>query len=358
MKTQKYKGFRGGGDPAPQQQNQNTTTNSQPYASAQPYLMQGMQSAANLYAQGPQKYTPFSQAANLDPLQRSAMNGINQYTNSAGTQRAMNNASNAAQNLIAGTPNQQLQTAQSGMGNLAGQLQNNNMYDPSQAANQMANGNNLNPYTQANVGSALQQMSNNFQMNTLPGMRHQAIGDGTYGSTRNEMAEGQAAGALSNQMYNTANSMYGNAYNTAQTNSLNALGQTANQQQTQNNLTSQMFNNGATQGLTGQNIGLTNYQNAANMPLSMLQAQGQVGLQQQQQNQNQLNNNTSAWNFAQAAPQNSLSQFQNMFNNYQGYGGNANSVSNVATPNSPVSAAGNITGGLLTSASLASSFMK
>jgi hypothetical protein len=359
MTTKKIKGFRGGSSPAPApaQQSSNTSTSTQPWAPSQPYLLQGMQAASNLYAQGPQKYTPWSQVANLDPMQQSAMKGITNYTNSAGTHNAMTNAANAAQQLMTGTPNQIQQTAASGMGNLTGSLQNNTMYDPAQATNQMANGNNVNPYTQANVGSALQKMSNNFQMNTLPGMRHQAIGDGTYGSTRNEMAESQAAGSLANDMYGTANQMYGNAYNTAQNNSLTALGTTAQQQQAQNSLTGSLFNNGNNQNLTGQNIGFSNYQNVANMPLAMLQTQGQVGLQQYNQNQQQLGNATNAWNFAQAAPQNSLNQFQNMFNNYQGYGGNSNGVSNIATPTPPVSMAGNITGGILTAGSLASSFM-
>lgn len=357
QRIRSFKGYRGGGSsPPPAQQATNTTTNQQPWAPAQPYIKQGLEDASKVYAQGPQQYTPWSQVANFSPLQQSAMTGIHNYVNSAGTQNFMNTATNAFANNISGDPNQLQQVAGSGMGKLAGTLTNNNLYDPAQATNQLAYGNNMNPYTKTNVDSALRKLSDNFTMNTLPGLRRAAIGNGTYGSSRNEIAEGAAAGALANEMLNTSSQMYGNAYNATQQNALNALGESSNQQLTQAGLTNQLFNTGNTQNLNSQSIGLNNYQNILNMPLSMLQQVGQVGLQKYQQNQNVLNDATNKWNFVQQAPWDSFAQFKNMIDNNTAYGGSGSTNSLSVTPTAPVSTAGNITGGLLTAASLASQF--
>ncbi|WAK01876.1 hypothetical protein [Methylobacter sp. YRD-M1] len=353
-----FKGYRGGGSspPPPAQQATNTTTNQQPWAPAQPYIKQGLEDATKLYAQGPQQYTPWSQVANFSPLQQSSMNGIRDYATSAGTQNFMNTATNAFANNISGNPNQLQQVAGSGMGKLAGTLTNNNLYDPAQATNQLAYGNNINPYTKTSVDTALRKLSDNFTMNTLPGLRRAAIGNGTYGSSRNELAEGAAAGSLANEMLNTSSQMYGNAYNTAQQNALNALGESSNQQLTQAGLINHLFNAGNTQNLNSQSIGLNNYQNVLNMPLSMLQQVGQVGLQKYQQNQNVLNDATNKWNFTQQAPWDSFAQFKNMIDNNTAYGASGSSNGLSVTPAAPVSTAGNITGGLLTAASLASQF--
>lgn len=355
MKIQLHIQFGGSGG-APAQQATNTTSTQQPWAAAQPYLKSIMNSAANIYSQGPQQYTPWSQVANLDPMQQSAMNGITNYASSSGTQNFMNTASNAVNNSLSGNPNQTQQVANAGMGNVAGLISNNNMYDPSGALNQMAYGNNMNPYTEANTNAALQKISNNFSMNTLPGMRRNAIGNGTYGSSRNELAEGLAAGGVANQMNETASNMYGNAYNTAQSNSLNAVGQSAQQKLNQAGLTNGLFTQGNTQNLNRQSIGLQNYLNSLNMPLSMLEQIGQVGLQQFQQDQNQLNDATNRWNFNQQAPWENLGRFKALIDNGAQYGGSSAGNTNQVTPNTPVNNASNIAGAVLTAASLASQF--
>jgi hypothetical protein len=245
-----------------------------------------------------------------------------------------------------------------GMPGSIGYMTNNNMMDPAQAANQMAYGNNTNPYVKSNVDSALQQLSNNFATNTLPGLRRQAIGDNSYGSSRNEMQEAQAGGDLSKQMYDTASQMYGNAYNTNQQNSLNSLGQIAGQQSQQSGLANQLFGAGNLQNLNAQQIGLTNYNNALNGPLAMLNAQGQAGLQQQQQYQQQLDNASNAWNFGQNAPWNQVQMFKNMTDPSTVLGGSGTGQTYQQQPIQQVNTPALVTSGLLGGAGLAASFAK
>jgi hypothetical protein len=355
MELKKYKGFRGG-SPTPAKQATNSTSVSQPWAPAQPYVMAGMEGAATLASQGPQQYTPFSQVAGFDPMQQQAMNGITNYVNAPGTQQFMNTAGTSAQNLVNGGNSTVSNVANTGVGNTLGYITNNNMYDPAAANNQMAYGDNTNPYLKGNVDSALRDLSNKFQTQTLPGLRHQAIGDGSYGSSRNEMTEGQAGGDLAKQMYDTATGMYSNAFNTQEQNRLNALGISANQQGTQANFNNGLFQTGVGQTFDGRSIGLNNYNNAVMAPLQLLQAQGQVGLQQQNQNQANINDATNRWNFAQNAPWNQVQQFKNMVdpNTTLGGSGSGQSYSAQGVPNSNTAALA--TGGLLSAAGLAASF--
>ncbi len=347
----------GGDTVVPQAQNAtNSTSVKQPWAPAQPYLKAIMGNAAKIYSQGPNQYTPWNQVADLDPFQKSAMNGIQNYVNSSGTQNFMKTASNVVNQSLLGDPNSTQQVAGSGMRQVGGLITNNNMYDPAAATNQMAYGNNMNPYTQANTNAALQKISNNFSMNTLPGMRRNAIGNGTYGSSRNELAEGQAAGAASNDMYNAASQIHGNAYNTAQNNSLAALGNSAQQQLNKANMTSGLFTAGNNQNLNSQSIGLQNFANSMNMPLSMLEQLGQTGLQEFQQTQNQLNDATNRWNFNQNAGWDHLGKFKQFIDNGASYGGTGSSASSATSFAPPVNNASNLVGALISAVGLASQF--
>lgn len=337
-------GGNSGGTPA------NTQVSKAPWVPAQPYIKSGLQNAASLYAQGPEKYTPWSQVANLTDNQISAQNGIRNYVNSDGTQQYMNTAQQGVQDSLSGAPNDTQQLANSGMNKTVGLLTNNNTMDANPVLNQLAYGENQNPYLQQEVGNQLQKISNNFSMNTLPGMRRQAIGDGSYGSSRNEMAEGQAAGQMGNQMYDTANQMYGNTYNTQQTQSLNALNSLGQNQLNQANTGINLFNQGNQQQLNDMNIGLSNYAQTLNMPISMLQQLGQNGLQQYQQDQNVLNDATNRWNFNQNAPWQNLGQYKAMVDGTSQYGGSG--VSNSYTPIQPTNMAGNVAGGLLSGAAM------
>jgi hypothetical protein len=288
-------------------------------------------------------------------MQLAAMNGTRDYVNSSGTQNFMNTAASGVQNLVSGNPNQVQSVANSGMNNALGYMTNNNMYDPADATNQMAYGNNSNPFLKSNVDNALNQLSSKFTMETLPGLRRNAIGNGSYGSTRNEMAEGLAGGALAKQMYDTASQMYGQDYAQQQGNSLGALAQSAQQQGARAQLANSLFNSGNALNLDGQNIGFTNYQNALNAPLAMLQQMRNIGGIQYQQNQNQLNDATNRWEFNQNATWDQLGQFKNMIDPNSTMGGSGSNASYRQDAAPVQSNAALATGGLLSAAGLAAS---
>jgi hypothetical protein len=212
----------GGNDKQPQQNQVQTLA---PWANAQPALANVLSEAQRLQMLGPSKYTPWGQVANFTPDQLAAQQGITNYTNSAGTQAYLQNGQKNTMGLLnQGMTGGQLgQMAQQGTGNLAGYLQNNNLMDTAGANNNLAYGNTINPYLQQQTDAALKGQVNQFNTQTLPGLRRNAIGDGSFGSTRNELTEGLAAGALNKQMNDTASGMYQNAYNTSEQNRLAAL---------------------------------------------------------------------------------------------------------------------------------------
>jgi hypothetical protein len=80
--------------------------------------------------------------------------------------------------------------------------------DPSQAFG--AGG--VNPLLDKNVAMALEQASQNFQRNVLPGIRGEAIGAGQYGGSRGEIAEGLAASDANRQALQAAMGAYGDQY--------------------------------------------------------------------------------------------------------------------------------------------------
>jgi hypothetical protein len=287
----------------------NTVTTQTPWAPAAPYLKGSLKSAANLFAQGPAQYTPWSQVQGLDPMQKQAMQGVMDYTNSGDTQKFMNTASGATQDLIRGGNNTQA-FAQQGVNQLGGYLGNNRTMDSSKVTNQMAYGDNTNPYLEANTKSALNSMSSNFLQNTLPGMRRQASGDGSFGSSRNEMAEGQALGALDNQMQQKANEMYQADYWNNEQNRVGALGTISQQQNNQAQFNQSMLNQGTQQKLSNQQAGLANYLQTLGMPLNMIQSQLGIGQQQFDQDAAQLKDASNRWNFQQGSGWDNLAKYR------------------------------------------------
>jgi len=342
----------GGGQPASTTVD-NTTTAKTPYGPAMPYLLQSMQDAAKIYSQGPQQYTPWSQIAGFTPEQQAAQQGILNYAGSQGTQQFIGQTQGAVQGQMAGGPNY-LQPGMQQAGNvLTGYAGNNNLQDNAGVLNQMAYGEQGNPYLDTQVQSAMQQLSNKFMADTLPSLRRAAIGQGSYGSSRNALAEGTAASGLDAQMQATANQMYMTDYQNQEQNRLAALGQIAQQQNQQATAAGNMYQTGATQGLTNVGYGLQNFKNAAAMPLDMLNQIYQVGTDQYNQAQNQLSDATNRWNFNQNAGWDQLSRFKQLIDPTSGLGGSGTSNATTAQYAAPTSTAGNVMGGLLQALPLA-----
>lgn len=344
----------GGGQPA-STTTKNTSTQNTPYAPAVPYLLQGLNDAARIYSQGPQQYTPWSQVAGFTPDQLAAQQGIMNYTRGAPTQQFIGNVQNSVANQMQGGTNYSQPLQGQAQSNLAGYLGNNNLQDNSGVLNQMAYGDQTNPYLDTAVQSSLQKLSNNFMANTLPSLRRAAIQQGTYGSSRNALAEGQAAGALDTAMQDAANTSYMTDYQQQETNRMNALGQLANQQNQQATGAQGLLGQSANTNLNNISQGFQNYGTALQMPLDMLGQIYNVGADQYAQNQAQLGDATNRWNFNQNAGWDQLQRFKALVDANSGLGQSTSSNSYSAQYAPPTSMVGNISSLLLQAAPAAMS---
>jgi len=307
-----------------QQAGTETQTNT-PWGSSIPYLGDILSEAQRLNTLGGQSYTPWGQVANQTPDQIVYQTGVRDYVNAPGTQKFMSSGSDAIKNLMTqvGSGGALGQVGNAGAGKLAGLVTNNNLYDPGQATNQMMYGDIINPYLGKNVDAALQSQVQGFNINTLPGLRREAIGDGSYGSTRNMQTEGMAAGALDKQMTDTAGGMYQDAYNTAEGNRINALGIGSDQSITQAKLIQQIMDNASANSLASSGTSISHLPGIINAPLDLLAAQNTAGGQQFNQNQAQLDDATNRFNFDQTQPWDSLAKFAAIINSQAGLGGSS-----------------------------------
>jgi hypothetical protein len=327
-----------------------STTVSQafPYAPAMPYILQGLQDAAKIYSQGPSQYTPWSQVSGFTPYQQQAQQNILDYTNSNAARDLIGNTQGAVENQIMGGQNYSQPLtgyAQSGVNQYLG----GNQLSNTGVLNQLAYGDTTNPYAESQVQSALGQLSNKFMAETLPGLRRAAIGSNTYGSSRNALAEGAAAGNLQSQMQEAANQINMGAYNTSEQNRLNALQQIAQQQGQSAQTGANLMNQSANTYLNNLQQGLANYKNALSMPLDMLNQQMQVGQAQQAQSQTELADATNRWNFNQNQGWDTLAKFKNLIDANANLG-TTSASSSYAPPSNMI---GQLAGGLLQAGSMA-----
>lgn len=330
-----------------------TTQQAYPYAPAMPYILQGMQDAANIFSQGPTQYTPWSQVSGFTPEQLAAQQGIMNYTGSQGTQEYIRNAQGATERQLRGGQNYVQPLMGGAQSQLGGYIGNNQLASNVGALNQLAYGDSTNPYTESQVRSSLDQLSNQFLSNTLPQLRRAAIGQGTYGSSRNALAEGQAGGALEAQMQQAANKANMEAYQTAENNRLGALQQMASQQNQGAQTAYNLLNQGAGTNLENIGQGLGSYIQALSMPLDMYNQQMQVGQAQQAQAQSEIGDATNRWNFQQNAGWDTLAKFKNLIDATSNLGGTS-ATSSSAPPSNIV---GNVAGGILQALPMAASMM-
>lgn len=68
------------------------------------------------------------------------------------------------------------------------------------------------------VNNAMRRLGENFNEQVMPSINQGAVAAGQYGGSRQGIAQGLAAKGLAYSMGDTANSMYNNAFNTAQSN--------------------------------------------------------------------------------------------------------------------------------------------
>lgn len=186
----------------------------------------------------------------------------------------------------------------------------------------------INPYIQQQA-DAIQAASNqNLAQNVMPGIRSGALGAGQYGSSRQGIAEGVAAGNAQTGVAGAQAQLYGNAYAQDQNNAL--------QQQS--------INNQYSLGVGNLGLGFTNANNNFNLGMGQLgnqaTAQNQSFYTQQRgQDLQQLGLGASLYGqgvtgqvgvgqgqyqtgqTGYQAPLNSLQQYSNLLSPYTGLGG-------------------------------------
>jgi hypothetical protein len=85
-----------------------------------------------------------------------------------------------------------------------------------------------NPYLQDQANGIQNQVNQNLKQNILPGIRSSALANGSFGSSRQGIAEGVAAGNASTGIAGALANLYGGAYNTDQGNQTSRMGIGAN----------------------------------------------------------------------------------------------------------------------------------
>lgn len=279
-----------------------------PWAAMQPYIKAGYKEAANLYSQGQQQYTPWSQVANLNNNQLAQINGVNNYVNSEGTQNLLNTGSNAVQNLMTGANSPYNQVTNQTNPALAGYLSNNNLSDPSQGLNHFMYSNLSDPNLQNAISGATQQSDNAF--------------GNIRNSVQNRFGIGQniAQNSADISRTNTVNNALGQAFDTQNANRLQATNM------------ANAFNNGRF-GIAGgiqkeagdyannaMNLGFQHYAPVMNAPIGLLAQLNRMGGVNQAQTQAQLTDASNRWNFNQQAPYDLLNKFATMINPDRAWG--------------------------------------
>lgn len=334
-----------------------------PWAGAQPYLLESMAAASQLFNRGPSAYYGGQAIADLNPVTAAGWNQQQQYLTGGQPQSWINQQQQALSNIIgAGTATGQpgytpAQAAQSQAAQLQGQFGADRGQimggTGGQALTQTAAGG-MNPWLDQMVSSAQGRVAENLRENILPGVAAGAQQAGQYGSSRQGIAEGLAMRDANREASNLAAQMYGQAYdadaarrlqagtsllgtdvNLAQFNAgqgLNVAQQNAQmQQQTalQNAGNQQQANlqNAANQMQAGRD--LTGYQlqalgmapNIIQQNLGLGQALSGVGQNWQNYQQQLLDQGSQRYQYEQAAPWDLVNRYNAVAMGQGGLGG-------------------------------------
>lgn len=114
-----------------------------------------------------------------------------------------------------------------------------------------------NPHLEEMINNSQDSASRAFERNVMPQLRGSAIGAGQYGSSRDYIAQGLAAGDLARHMSDTAANQYGQAYNQA----YNAM----------TGLTGQLSGQDSAEAMNSASVGASLANAAANHDLGMRQ---------------------------------------------------------------------------------------
>lgn len=291
------------------QQQGSTTSQTQPWTEQQPYLEQGFQQAANIYGQGPAAYYPGQTYSDLsDPT----LQGLNAQTSIASSPNPLGaNATSYATNVLGGnSDNPYSDILNSGTSGLQ----------------QTASGANLtnNPTLDSVYDAAARKVKQDYTDTVVPGISSQFGLGGEAGSTMDELAQGRAAGGLTDSLGSLAANIYGGNY----TNERNL------QQQAQTGLTNTgagLYNTGVNQSLTA--LGLSpGLRTAQYGDAQQLQNAGSV---YQGQADKAVQDDINRYNYTANAPTSALQDYLSMISG--NYGSTSTSRSSSSSTGNPIS---------------------
>jgi len=316
----------GGGDSGTQKV-ENT-----PWNAAQ--LKELMDLAKTNYEQGPAQYYPGSTVAEMDPRMTEILNQMMGFSSnpmvSAGGDALMQ-ALQGTQDLRGQVSNEQVQgtgdyasylmnLAQGGGGGTVGGIAAN--ADPTSAFQQFLGGSATNPYTDALVAQATNDLTQNLNENIMPRIDQGSLANNAYGGSRQGIAQGKAIEATSDAIGDASTNIRSTMANrdldrqlSAANSMLGAAGQGDQYFQALQGL-----------GLSGANLGRGLFQDLAGITgqqasmAPLLQSfQGMnlnTGLTGAQVNQNYLqsllSDDVARWNFEQGADDQNLQQYANL----------------------------------------------
>lgn len=194
------------------QQQQSSTSKTEPWEAQQPYLEHGFSEAGRLYGEGPAQYYPgqtFVDQSDPTKAGLAAQTGL-----ASGGNPLVDNAASFTNKTLTG--------------------QQTNPY--ASMMEQTANGDFLtsNPHLDSVFDSAARKVSDNFSKHVVPGINNTFGQGGMTGSTMHELAMGEAGGGLTDSLGSLAADIYGGDYQqerSRQTGAQQSLfGQTGQQQ--------------------------------------------------------------------------------------------------------------------------------
>lgn len=351
-----------GGSSGGAQQAGTTTTTQAPWAPMQPYMLDVANKAASNYSNAstmtPQQQSILSQAQKISAGQLNNT-GIANMQNSAsgilgGTSNLFQPAANTsgANNIYANSVNpQQFNSAGAPSIDPSSVFRSMGDNDPSKAYQSLLSGDVINPYL-SNIASDNFTMANrNLLENIMPGIGSQASVAGQYGGSRQGIAQGLAASRLNQDVTAANNTMFGNAYQSAQNNKLSAAnslagyGMNAATSNASNSLSNNQFN--ANQGMSAATGNANRYLSAdtsnASNQMNTQQFNANLGLSNNTQHLNQMNsaadwmnsgnnmqntaigNSLDLANYGNKYQNDALKNYSSTIGQYAGMGGSASS---------------------------------
>jgi len=319
-------------------QSTNTVQQADPWSGQQPYLTSGFEAAQNRLGSDQPNFFPGNTVAPFNSNELAMQQGVIDYTTGNRPAAMSFGAENALTGEMLANPySNPVFNATRGLGEFGqGALQNSAnltgapILDEANASpimKQMLSGSvQQNPF----IGQAIDSFTNdavgNFQEQVMPALRASQIAYQPGGSSRGDIAAGNAAGQVGRSIADFSNQSYMDAFNSAQQQQMGAaqLMEQSRGQRAQESLgqASGAFN----PALGGESLitsrlggGLGAYPTVAQAPVDMMTSLGDVGYGQREMTQQKLDEDINRYQFGQNVEDQKLQNYMNLIQgNYGG----------------------------------------